>query len=388
MADNDDQREWHTVEHNLTQFTVPKRYQNLSPFEYNSHDIVTYATDTNTGKKVTIRKILKPFDSVARAHRTYRELKLRIHLNHFDAQVAQLYDVFTSEKDLNNFETLYLVENYVEYDLKRVIYSNVVVTEDHIKMVIYCLLRGLKFIHSAGIIHSRIISSNIGIDKDSNVSIFGWDSAATAHIRRKYDEHWLYNESDIYRRWYAPEMIINPEHCNEKVDIWSVGCIMAELIVRQPLFPGTSQSDQLTKIFDITGTPDSKTLDEMNMPSVVRQYCETLSRKPKQDYEKLFGYKYNQGSETPVSGVSSQGVTLLDRLLLLNHCMRPTAEELLNDPYFEMYHDPIDEPSSELLIDEYQDATYSTEKWKSITWNMVKGFVPPPWTNENIIDKS
>ncbi|CAF4787980.1 unnamed protein product [Rotaria sp. Silwood1] len=145
-----------------------------------------------------------------------------------------------------------------------------------------------------------------------------------------FETFWLYNESDMCRWWYAPEMIISPEHCNKKVDIWSVGCIMAELIVRQPLFPGTSQSDQLTKIFDITGTPDSKTLDEMNMPLGVRQYFETLSLKPKQDYEKLFGYKYNQDSETPVSGVSSQGVILLDRLLSLNHCMRPTAEELLS----------------------------------------------------------
>jgi len=66
------------------------------------------------------------------------------------------------------------------------------------------------------------------------------------------------------RWWHAPEMIFSSENCNEKVDIWSVGCIMAELILGKPLFPGTDRFDQLTKIFDIVGTPDSKILDEIN----------------------------------------------------------------------------------------------------------------------------
>ncbi|CAF4765913.1 unnamed protein product, partial [Rotaria sp. Silwood2] len=68
------------------------------------------------------------------------------------------------------------------------------------------------------------------------------------------------------RWWRAPEVFINWERYDEKVDIWSVGCIMAELILLKPLFAGTDHIDQLTKIFDVVGTPDLATLDEVCEP--------------------------------------------------------------------------------------------------------------------------
>ena len=70
----------------------------------------------------------------------------------------------------------------------------------------------------------------------------------------------------IFRWWRAPEVFINWERYDEKVDIWSVGCIMAELILLKPLFAGTDHIDQLTKIFDVVGTPDLATLDDVCEP--------------------------------------------------------------------------------------------------------------------------
>lgn len=193
-------------------------------------------------------------------------------------------------------------------------------------------------------------------------------------------------------------MFINWERYDEKVDIWSVGCIMAELILLKPLFAGTDHIDQLTKIFDIVGTPDLGTLDEVCEPCEssseanlriedpsfpdARDYIHKLKHKPKQDYAKLFGYKYDHGSRAPVSGVSPQGIALLDRLLSFDHRTRPTAIEALGkairasrdsnvtaacrlaDSYFEHLHDPMEEPSSEPLIDEHQDATHPIATWK------------------------
>jgi serine/threonine protein kinase len=113
---------------------------------------------------------------------------------------------------------------------------------------------------------------------------------------------------------------------------------------------------------------------------VARDYIHKLATKPKQDYKKLFGYKFEPNSRTPVSGVSPQGIALLDRLLAFDHRTRPSAKEALckyfrkflfdlsfftlADPYFENLHDPMEEPSAELLIDEHQDAVYTTAKWK------------------------
>jgi hypothetical protein len=115
---------------------------------------------------------------------------------------------------------------------------------------------------------------------------------------------------------------------------------------------------------------------------VARDYIHKLAAKPKQNYQKLFGYKYEPNSKTPVSGVSPQGIALLDRLLSFDHRTRPSAKEALcnylclswkhfllflfylADVYFENLHDPMEEPSAELLVDEHQDATYTTAKWK------------------------
>jgi len=379
MTDSGDSVEWYPAECGTSQFTLPKRYQDLSPIGQGAFGAVIRAVDTDTNKSVAIKKMLRPFQSETHAKRTYRELKLLMHLNHRDAQVVQLYNVFTPEKNVDDFQTLYFVLNFVDYDLSKVIKRGKPFTEDHIKLLIYSLLRGLKFIHSAGVIHRDLKPTNIGISQNSDLTIldFGLARVATNGLQTGY----------VATRWWrAPEVFINWERYDEKVDIWSVGCIMAELILLKPLFAGTDHIDQLTKIFDIVGTPDLATLDEVCEP-YARDYIHKLTAKPKQDYRKLFGYKMEPGSRTPVSGVSPQGIALLDRLLSFDHRIRPTAEEALADPYFENLHDPMEEPSAEPLIDEHQDAIYPTAKWKSIIWEMIKNFEPPPWASTDDDDE-
>jgi p38 MAP kinase len=372
--DSGDSNEWYTAECGTSQYTLPKRYQDLSPIGQGAFGAVIRAVDTVTGKDVAIKKMLRPFQSETHAKRTYRELELLMHLNHQDAQVVQLYNVFTPEKNVNDFQTLYFVLNFVDYDLSKVIKRGKPFTEDHIKLLIYSLLRGLKFIHSAGVIHRDLKPTNIGISQNSDLTIldFGLARVATNGLQTGY----------VATRWWrAPEVFINWERYDEKVDIWSVGCIMAELIILKPLFAGTDHIDQLTKIFDVVGTPDLATLDEVCEP-YARDYIHKLAAKPKQDYKKLFGYKYEPGVKAPISGISPQGIGLLDRLLAFDHRARPTAEEALSDEYFEHLHDPMEEPSAKILTDEHQDAVYPIATWKSVIWKMIQEFQPPPWATD------
>lgn len=369
---------WYNAECGTTQYTLPKRYKELSPIGQGAFGAVIRALDEETSKDVAIKKMLRPFQTETHAKRTYRELKLLMHLNHQDAQVVQLFNVFTPEKTINEFQTLYFVLNFVDYDLSKVIKRGRPFSEDHIKLLIYSLLRGLKFIHSAGVIHRDLKPTNIGISQNSDLTIldFGLARVATSGLQTGY----------VATRWWrAPEVFINWERYDEKVDIWSVGCIMAELILLKPLFAGTDHIDQLTKIFDIVGTPDAQTLDDVCEP-YAREYINKLPTKPKQNYQKLFGYKYEGGSKAPVSGISQQGINLLDRLLSFDHRTRPTAQEALADSYFESLHDPMEEPSAPPLVDEHQDAAYSTQRWKEIIWQMVHEFQPPPWATEDAED--
>lgn len=371
---------WYNAECGTIQYTLPERYQNLNSIGQGAFGAVIRAVDEETGKDVAIKKMLRPFQTETHAKRTYRELKLLMHLNHRDAQVVQLFNVFTPEKNVNEFQTLYFVLNFVDYDLSKVIKRGRPFSEDHIKLLIYSLLRGLKFIHSAGVIHRDLKPTNIGISQNSDLTIldFGLARVATNGLQTGY----------VATRWWrAPEVFINWERYDEKVDIWSVGCIMAELILLKPLFAGTDHIDQLTKIFDVVGTPNDKTLDEVCEP-YAREYINKLKPKVKQDYQKLFGYKYDGGSRTPTSGVSPQGISLIDRLLSFDHRIRPTAEQALADPYFESLHDPMEEPSATPLIDEHQDATYPTQRWKEIIWQMIQEFEPPLWATEEGDDEN
>ncbi|CAF3626901.1 unnamed protein product [Rotaria socialis] len=284
-SNSESQGEWYTTDCGRTQFTLPVRYQNLVHIGYGASGTVIRATDTETGKYVAIKKIFHPFRSQMHAKQTYQRLKQLMYLNHPDAQVVQLYNVFTPEKNIDDFQTLYFVLNYVDYDLSRVIKRNVPFTEDQIKYIIYSLLRGLKFIHSAGIFHHELNPSDIGMDKNSNIAM------------------------------------------------------------------------QLLILAD-------------------------CRQKQKKDYNVLFGFKYDPVTKTLTSGVSPEGIDFLDCLLTFDHRTRPTAEEALSHPFLKTFHNPMDEPTKEFLVDEHQAKVYSTAEWKSIIWQMIEEFVPPFWIND------
>ncbi|UJR11647.1 hypothetical protein I4U23_015828 [Adineta vaga] len=359
------QREWYTVVYGSNQFTLPTRYQEVSLIAEGRNSVVVRATDTEINKYVAIKKIIHPFRILYVAKQTYRKLKLLIHLNRDDTLVVPLYNVFTPERELNDFQTLYLVFKYIDYGLDQVIRSNMVLTEDHIKHFIYLLLCILKFIHSAGIFHCRLAPRNFRVNKYAAISISDFGNASDP-----------FDERSFVSWWRAPESLFDGNFCDDKLDVWSIGCIVAELILRKPLFRGTDIVDQVNKIFEIIGTPHSTILDHI-CPIYVANYIRKLPLKPRRDFNELFGYKYHSAGKISTSGISAEGIDLLDSLLTFDRRIRPTAEEALAHPYLKELHDPTDEPTSEYIIDEDQDESYTIEQWKSIVWKMVVDFVPP-----------
>uniref|UniRef100_A0A4W3JCH5 mitogen-activated protein kinase n=1 Tax=Callorhinchus milii TaxID=7868 RepID=A0A4W3JCH5_CALMI len=320
---------------NKTLWEVPDRYQNLTPVGSGAYGSVCSAYDTRTRQKVAIKKLSRPFQSLIHGRRTYRELRLLKHMKH--ENVIGLLDVFTPATSLENFHEVYLVTNLMGADLNNIVKCQKL-TDDHVQFLAYQLLRGLKVTNIYD-----LKPSNLAVNEDCELRILDFGLA-----RQTDDEMTGY----VATRWYrAPEIMLNWMHYNQTVDIWSVGCIMAELLKGKALFPGTDYIDQLKRIMEVVGTPCSELLKKISSEHA-RKYIESLPYLPQRDLKELF------------IGANPLAIDLLEKMLILDTDKRITATDALAHPYFAQYHDPDDEPEAEPYDESVENKEQTIEEWK------------------------
>ncbi|XP_063064551.1 mitogen-activated protein kinase 14A isoform X1 [Engraulis encrasicolus] len=338
---------------NKTIWEVPVRYQKLTPVGSGAYGSVCSAVDEQTAQMVAVKKLSRPFQSIIHAKRTYRELRLLKHMKH--ENVIGLLDVFTPDTNVDDFNDLYLVTNLMGADLNNIVKCQKL-TDDHVQFLMYQTLRGLKYIHSAGIIHRDLKPSNLAVNEDCELKILDFGLA-----RQSDDEMTGY----VATRWYrAPEIMLNWMHYSMTVDIWSVGCIMAELLTGRTLFPGTDHIDQLKLIMMLVGTPGPELLMKISSESA-RNYINSLPQMPKRNFADVF------------IGANPQAVDLLEKMLVLDTDKRITATEALAHPYFYQYHDADDEPEADPYDQSFESRELEIDEWKHLTYDEVQSFVPP-----------
>ncbi|XP_067251057.1 mitogen-activated protein kinase 14A isoform X1 [Chanodichthys erythropterus] len=386
---------------NKTMWEVPVRYQNLSPVGSGAYGTVCSAYDEKSGLKVAVKKLSRPFQSIIHAKRTYRELRLLKHMKH--ENVIGLLDVFTPATSLEEFNDVYLVTHLMGADLNNIVKCQKL-TDDHVQFLIYQILRGLKYIHSADIIHRDLKPSNLAVNEDCELKVslsyyFHSHENVVTHTlivikcivspisllfyfiiffasqildfglaRHTDDEMTGY----VATRWYrAPEIMLNWMHYNMTVDIWSVGCIMAELLTGRTLFPGTDHIDQLKLIMLLVGTPGPELLMKISSESA-RTYINSLPQMAKRNFADVF------------IGANPLAVDLLEKMLVLDTDKRITAAEALAHPYFAQYHDPDDEPEAEPFDQSFESQELDIEEWKRQTYEEVISFEPPVFDGDEM----
>ena len=326
---------------------------------------------------VAVKKISNCFRQEVDAIRLYREMyilrKLRGH-----SCVIQLLDVVQPRSsDLSLFNDLYLVFEYIDTDLYKLIMSPQYLTTEHIQTFLFQMLVGLKYIHSSSVIHRDLKPANILLNEDCTLKICDFGLARIVHndkispsrssqllndanngttIQDITDEAshltGVERPDDLSRqltkhvvtRWYrAPELILIQPY-SSSVDIWSLGCIFGELLSMQegsvptyqdraPLFPGGScfplsgdqvssdneeKLDQLSVIFSVIGMP---TEEDLKSVGNANEYINSLEKKPGRSLESLY------------PAADPAAISLLKHMLMFNPAKRCTCEQALDHEF-------------------------------------------------------
>ncbi|XP_062316359.1 STKc_p38 domain-containing protein isoform X1 [Osmerus eperlanus] len=343
---------FHRLEIQKTTWEVPDRYSALKSVGSGAYGTVCSSVDQRSQEKVAIKKLYRPFQSLIHAKRAYRELRLLRHIQHDN--VICLLDVFTPDCSLEKFQTFYMVMPFVAQDLGHIMKRRRL-TDRVITYLFYQLLRGLKYIHSAGIIHRDLKPGNLAVNENCELKILDFGLA-----RQTESEMTGY----VVTRWYrAPEIIFNWMHYSQTVDVWSAGCILAELITGQVLFPGNDSIDQLKKIMTLTGTPQPSLVQKMQSKDA-RSYVQGLPPQKKKSFREVF------------SSMDVKAVALLEGMLTLDPEGRLTASQGLGQPYLSEFHDPDSEPDSAPYDDSFENLELDVAEWKSLIHMEIMTFDP------------
>uniref|UniRef100_A0A8C3LW04 mitogen-activated protein kinase n=1 Tax=Chrysolophus pictus TaxID=9089 RepID=A0A8C3LW04_CHRPC len=296
------------------------------------------AVDGRSGTKVAIKKLYRPFQSQILAKRAYRELRLLKHMKH--ENVIGILDVFTPDVTLEKFNGFYIVMPFMGTDLSKIM-KHEKLTEDRIQFLVYQILKGLKItVWVYFVLPLQILDFGMARHTDSEMTGY------------------------VVTRWYrAPEVILNWMHYTQTVDIWSVGCIMAEMIMGRPLFRGNDHLDQLKEIMKITGTPSQDFVQKLKSQAA-KNYIKSLPKVQKKDFASVLKH------------ASPLAVNLLENMLVLDVEERVTAAEALMHPYFEAIHDPEEEIEAEKYYETFDNMDLTLDEWKRVTYKEILNFKP------------
>ncbi|KAL9036729.1 MAG: hypothetical protein Q9180_004129, partial [Flavoplaca navasiana] len=315
-------------------FIVDERYNVTKELGQGAYGIVCAATNNQTGEGVAIKKVTNVFSKKILAKRALREIKL---LQHFRGHrnITCLYDMDIPRPD--NFNETYLYEELMECDLAAIIRSGQPLTDAHFQSFIYQILCGLKYIHSANVLHRDLKPGNLLVNADCELKIC--DFGLARGFSMDPEENAGYMTEYVATRWYrAPEIMLSFQSYTKAIDVWSVGCILAELLGGRPFFKGRDYVDQLNQILHYLGTPNEETLSRIGSPRA-QEYVRNLPFMPKVPFQRLF------------NNANPDALDLLDRMLAFDPSSRISVEEALEHRYLHIWHDASDEPNCPTTFD-------------------------------------
>ncbi|XP_034557717.1 serine/threonine-protein kinase NLK [Notolabrus celidotus] len=286
------------------------------PIGYGAFGVVWSVTDPRDGKRVALKKMPNVFQNLVSCKRVFRELKMLCFFKH--ENVLSALDIL-QPPHIDYFEEIYVVTELMQSDLHKIIVSPQPLSSDHAKVFLYQILRGLKYLHSAGILHRDIKPGNLLVNSNCVLKICDFGLARV----EESDESRHMTQEVVTQYYRAPEILMGSRHYSNSIDIWSVGCIFAELLGRRILFQAQSPIQQLDLITDLLGTPSMEAM---------RTACEGARAH-------ILRGPHKQPSLPVLYTLSSQAtheaVHLLCRMLVFDPSKRISAKDALAHPYLD-----------------------------------------------------
>ena len=250
-------------------FTLASKYRPQRLVGSGSGGVVVAATCGDTSGEVAIKKIHIERDLTIERHalaarRTLREISLISQLDH--ENVLGLLDLSCSGGGAADFDHLYLVTPLMDADLHRVIRSPQPLTEQHVQFFMWQLLRGLEHLHACAVVHRDLKPANLLVNANCDLKItdFGLARVIGGPAEEAPRDGLT---SYVVTRWYrAPEVLVGAEY-GRAVDVWSAGCILAEMLGRAPLFPGRDALEQLRLILRVAATLPGGSAERDHVPA-------------------------------------------------------------------------------------------------------------------------
>ena len=268
---------------------------------------------------VAIKKIVNVWGNVEDGKRIVREVRLLQNLHH--PNIVNVLDALPPPTP-SEFEDAYIVFEYMDTDLHRVIFSRQELSDDHVQYFIYQLLLALRYIHSKGVLHRDLKPSNVLVNiSDCRLKLCDFG------LSRVIEDEELQTDY-VVTRWYrAPEIMLAVDHYYGAVDMWAAGCILVEMMIRDVLFRGDSYLEMLSLHFQFVGSQSEEDLSKfvtnpramrfaMGLPS--SEPCDLMELMPK---------------------AKDSARDLAKKILILNPAERYTVQQALEHPFLAEYYE-------------------------------------------------
>ncbi|XP_023541532.1 cyclin-dependent kinase G-2-like isoform X1 [Cucurbita pepo subsp. pepo] len=292
-------------------------FERLNKIDEGTYGVVYRARDKKSGEIVALKKVKMEKEREGFPMTSLREINILLSFHH--PSIVDVKEVVVG----SSLDSIFMVMEYMEHDLKALMETmKQPFSQSEVKCLMLQLLEGVKYLHDNWVLHRDLKTSNLLLNNQGELKICDFGLA------RQYGSPLKTYTHMVVTLWYrAPELLLGTRQYSTAIDMWSLGCIMAELLSKQPLFNGKTEVDQLDKIFRMLGTPNETIWPGFsNLPGVRVNFV-------KHQYN-LLRKKFPATSFTGSPVLSDSGFDLLNKLLTYDPEKRITAEAALNHEWF------------------------------------------------------